>query len=109
VRQFEIWWADLPLPVGRRPVLILTRSAALRYLSKCIVAEVTSTIRHIPVEVMLGRAEGLRASCVANLDNVHVVPLRCLAERAGSLALTRHPEVKLALGHALDWAELLRA
>jgi mRNA-degrading endonuclease toxin of MazEF toxin-antitoxin module len=26
--QGDIWWADLPAPAGRRPVLILTRSDA---------------------------------------------------------------------------------
>ena len=109
MRQFEIWWAELPAPVGRRPVLILTRTPALRYLSKCIVAEITSTIRHIAVEVPLGHAEGLRSECVANLDNVHVMPIRSLAKLAGSLAPSRHAEVKHALGYALGWTELMQA
>jgi mRNA interferase MazF len=109
VKQFEIWWADMPPPVGRRPVVILTRTEALRYLSKCIVAEVTATIRDIAVEVPLGPDDGLARPCVANLDNVHVIPLRRLSSRAGALAPTRHAEVKRALGHALDWPELLGA
>lgn len=46
MRQFEIGWANLPAPAGRRP------------------------IRAIPVEVKVGRREGLPSSCVANLDNV---------------------------------------
>jgi mRNA-degrading endonuclease toxin of MazEF toxin-antitoxin module len=24
--QGEVWWADLPKPAGRRPVVVLTRS-----------------------------------------------------------------------------------
>jgi mRNA interferase MazF len=109
VRQYEIWWAELPPPVGRRPVLLLTRTTALRYLTKCIVAEVTSTVRGIAVEVNLGIGEGLPRGCVANLDNVHVVPLRSLVRCAGALAPARHIEVKRALGHALAWPELLGA
>jgi len=35
---------------------------------------VTTTIRGIAVEVPLGRREGLGQPCVANLDNLHVVP-----------------------------------
>ena len=27
MKQYEIWWAELPEPVGRRPVLLLTRDA----------------------------------------------------------------------------------
>ena len=90
-------------------MLILTRTPALRYLSKCIVAEVTSTIRGIVVEVQLGPDEGLSRPSVANLDNLHVVPLEQLRRRAGALAATRHVEVKRALGHALAWPELMDA
>jgi mRNA interferase MazF len=105
MRQYEIWWADLPAPVGRRPVLLLTRSAAYGYLNKAIVAEITTTIRGIPQEVPVGEAEGLVPS-VANLDNIHVVAKNRLASRVGLLAAAREREVKRALGYALDWAEL---
>ena len=40
VRQYEIWWASLPLPVGRRRVLLLSRNPAYAYLIKVLVAEV---------------------------------------------------------------------
>jgi mRNA-degrading endonuclease toxin of MazEF toxin-antitoxin module len=65
MKQYEIWWADLPSPVGRRPVPLLTRSAAYAYLNKAIVAEITTTIRGIPQEVPVGEPEGLVPS-VAN-------------------------------------------
>lgn len=105
MRQYEIWWAELPAPVGRRPVLLLTRSAAYGYLNKVIVAEITTTIREIPQEVTVGKSEGLTPS-VANFDNIHVVAKNILSSRVGVLASTRRAEVKRALGYALDWAEL---
>ena len=55
MRQYEIWWASLPPPVGRRPVFLLSRDSAYTVLNRVIVAEVTSTVRDIPVEVRLGR------------------------------------------------------
>ena len=106
MRQYEILWANLPAPIGRRPVLLLTRTAAYPYLNKVIVAEVTSTIRGIPQEVSLGRREGLVRPSVVNLDNVHVVPQGLLGDRIGALAAGRQDEVKRALGYALDWPEL---
>lgn len=105
MKQYDIWWAELPPTVGRRPVLLLTRTSAYDYLNKVIVAEITTTIRGIPQEVPLGEAEGVAAS-VANLDNVHVVARRLLAARAGALAAGREIEVKRALGYALGWIEL---
>ena len=106
MRQYEIWWATLAPPVGTRPVLLLSRDAAYTVLNRVIVAEVTSTVRGIPVEVALGRREGLSQPSVANLDNVHVVPRGDLASRIGVLAAARVTEVKRALGYALGWPEL---
>ena len=107
MRQFEIWWANLPAPAGRRPVLLLSRNDAYHYLSKFIVAEITTTIRGIPVEVPVGRREGLSSSCVANLDNLRTAARPWLDSRAGALAPPRHREVKRALGYALGWDELI--
>jgi mRNA interferase MazF len=106
MRQYEIVWADLPAPIGRRPVLLLTRTAAYKYLNKVVVAEITATVRGIPQEVTLGRREGLPHPSVANLDNVHVVPKALLGDRIGEVASPRQREVKRALGYALDWPEL---
>jgi mRNA interferase MazF len=74
MRQYELWWASLPKPAGRRPVLLLSRNEAYSYLNKFVAAEVTSTIRNIAVEVALGCGEGLPAKCVANCDNIRTVP-----------------------------------
>jgi mRNA interferase MazF len=106
MKQYEVRWADLPRPVGRRPVLLLTRTSAYAYLNKIVVAEITSTIRGIPQETRLGPDEGLRHDCVANLDNVHVIMKNHIGERLGSLAPARHREVKRSLGYVLDWPEL---
>jgi mRNA interferase MazF len=104
--QYDIRWANLPAPIGRRPVLLLTRAAAYAYLNKVIVAEITTTIRGIPEEVPLSKREGMSRPSVVNVDNVHVLPTALLGERIGTLAQHRIRELKRALGYALDWPEL---
>lgn len=106
MKQFEIWWASLPEPVGRRPVLLLGRTSAFAYLSRVLAAEVTTTVRAIPEEVSLGRREGLPKACVVNLDNLRTVPIACLDALIGRIGVRRHVEVKRALGHVLHWVEL---
>lgn len=106
MKQYEIRWADLPLPIGRRPVLLLTRSAAYDYLSRVVVAEITTTVRGIQQEIPLGRREGLARPSVANLDSVHVIAKARIGDLIGVLASARHQDVKRALGYALDWPEL---
>jgi mRNA interferase MazF len=109
MRQLEIWWAVLPAPAGRRPVLLLTRDDGYSYLNKFIVVEITTTIRNIPVEVSLGRREGLPKPCVANCDNLRTLPRQSLEKRISRLPAARTGEVKRALGYALGWEELISA
>ncbi|MBZ5622669.1 MAG: type II toxin-antitoxin system PemK/MazF family toxin [Acidobacteriia bacterium] len=109
MRQFEIWWADLPRPAGRRPVLLLSRDDAYSYLNKFVVVEITTTIRAIPVEVLLGPRDGLPKPCVANCDNLRTVSRSALRERVSRLHPRREAEVKRALGYALGWRELIEA
>jgi mRNA interferase MazF len=106
MKQYEVRWAQLPEPVGLRPVLLLTRSSAYAYLSKVLAAEVTTHIRGIPQEVALGKKDGLPRTCVAKLDNIHLVPTRSLGAVLAVLGASRHVDVKRALGHALFWPEL---
>ena len=106
VRQYEIWWADLPLPMGRRPVVLLSRDGAYAVRERVIVGEVTTTIRSAPFEVPLGPAEGLPQRCVLNMDAIAVVGKARLSSRIGIVGAKKVPQVKRALGFALAWDEL---
>jgi mRNA interferase MazF len=106
MKQFEIWWADLPEPAGQRLVLLLSRNDAYSYLSKFIAVEITSTVRGIASEIPLGEAEGLPKACVANCDILRMAPRSSLTKCAGRLAQVRETEVKRAMGAALGWREL---
>ena len=102
MRQGEIWWAILPKPVGKRPVLLLSRNEAYRVRSSVTVAIVTSTIRKIPVEVPLGPADGLPRVCVANLDTVITIEKASLQTRLCILADSKWEEVVAALKFAFN-------
>ncbi len=101
MQRGEIWWADFPKPIGRRPVLLLSRNRAIQVRTNVIVAHVTTTIRDLPVEVPLGSAEGLPKRCVANCDVLMTVPKRVLAARAGLLSPEKLSAVRSALSFAL--------
>jgi len=107
LKQYEIWWAQLPEPVGRRPVLLLSRDDAYTFLNKYIAAEITTTVRRIPIEVSLDSAEGLPKRCAVNCDNLRTISKHLLTKRISRLPAARIPEVKRALGYALGWEELI--
>jgi len=103
VRRGDIYWADLGPPAGRRPVLIVSRTAAIPVLSGVVVAPITRTIRSIASEVRLGTEEGLPQECVASCDNLITVPkARLDDEPAGELGLETIIELDRALSFALE-------
>lgn len=82
-------------------MLILTRSAAIAYLSRVTVAPITSTIRGVPSEVALGPDDGMRQPCAANLHNVVTVGRDRLGRVVARLNARRMKEVCTALAFAL--------
>lgn len=90
-----------PRPDKQRPVLVLTRSSAIAYLSWVTVAPITSTIRDVPSEVRLSEADGMRGPCAVNLHNVVTVSKARLGRRVAGLSAERLQEVCRALGFAL--------
>ncbi|MES1240628.1 MAG: type II toxin-antitoxin system PemK/MazF family toxin [Acidobacteriota bacterium] len=102
MRRAEIWWADLPSPVGSRPVVVLTRDAVLHSIGSIIVTLVTRTVRGIPTEVVLGGRQGLPVRCVANLDNMLTIPRERLKRLMGSCDLVKIKELNEAIKVSLD-------
>ena len=98
----EIWWADLPAPVGRRPVVLVSRAAAYAVRESVTVAPVTRTIRGIPTEVVLERNDGVATRCVINADDLTTIPTSLLSRRLATLSPARISELEAAIRFALD-------
>ncbi len=102
MKRGEVWWAYLPRPAGRRPVVLLSRDSAYRVRSAVTVAPVTRTIRNIPVEVLLGRDEGLPSRCVVNVDDITTIPKSLLKGRIAVLSAERMQQIEDAIRFAID-------
>ena len=88
MRRGEVWWANLPDAASRRPVVLLTRDEAYAVRELVTVAPVTTRKRNLPVEVPLGKKDGLSKACVINLDTITTIPQKLLESR---IALLRAP------------------
>ena len=97
----DVWWCELP-QIGRRPVVVLSRDAAIPRHGRALVAPCTTTIRGIVSEVVLEPGEDPvpRRSAV-NLDAVESVALSVLVDRLGRLGDVRMREVCGALAVAV--------
>jgi mRNA interferase MazF len=88
-------------PDKRRPVIVLTRDSAIRYLSTVTVAPVTSTIRGVPSEVVLDQEDGVKGRCAVNLHNAVTVSQRRLGKRVAQIGPRRMSEICSALRFSL--------
>jgi len=103
VTQGDVYWYTFKEPDKRRPVLILTRSSAIPFLTSLTIAPITSTIRSIPTEVVVTRADGLFTDCAVNLDNIQTVYKAKIGGFIGHLSMKSMREVCKAIEFALGF------
>jgi mRNA interferase MazF len=93
----EVWWCELP-EIGRRPVVVLSRDAAIPRLRRALVGPCTTTLRGIPSEVLLEPGDDpVPLTSVVNLDSVESVSVATLVERLGRLGDERMRQICRAL------------
>jgi len=88
-------------PDKNRPVVVLTRSSAIAYLSTVTVAPITSAIRGVPSEVVLDEEDGMKAACAVNLHNAVTVSQDRLGKRVAQLSPRRMNAICAALRFSL--------
>lgn len=93
----EVWWCQLA-EAGRRPVVVLSRDAAIPRLRRTLIGPCTTTIRGIPSEVLLEPGDDpVPLKSVVNLDSIESVSLGTLVERLGRLSDARMRQICEAL------------
>jgi mRNA interferase MazF len=100
MKRGEIRWYKFIQPDKKRPVLILTRDSVLEYLGEVTIAPITSTIRHIPSEVLLSKGDGLSRDSAVNCDHLQTVS----KEKIGSLITSLSPAKIGEVGKAIRFA-----
>ena len=95
ISQGEVWWADLPDPVGsgpgfRRPVLILQGDALNRSrIATVVCVPLTSNLQwaDAPGNVLLSaRSTGLPKDSVANVSQILALDRKVLTEQVGKIS-----------------------
>jgi mRNA interferase MazF len=101
VRRGDVYWAQFSAPVGKRPVVLVSRDEAYAIKTRVTVVAVTRTVRGIPTEVRIGPSEGLPKVGVANADELVTIPRTTLRERISTLSRSKLDEIDAALHFAL--------
>jgi mRNA interferase MazF len=92
VNRGEVWWVEHP-DAGRRPACVLTRQAAIPVLKSVLVVPATRTVRGIPTELTLTRADDMPEDCALSFDSLTTVPKALLTTRITSVPDARLPEL----------------
>lgn len=108
MKQGEVYWHTFHAPDKRRPVLILTRNSAIPYLTGISVAQLTSTIRDAPSQVMLTPGDdGVFEECAVKAYNIQTIQKSQLGEFITELSPNRMREVRVAIEFALGFDALV--
>ncbi len=101
-RRGELWWCEPP-EIGLRPVVVLSRDAAIPRLRRTLVVPCTTTIRGLASEVVLEPGDDpVPRRTAVNLDSVESVSVGLLTERLGRLSDARRRDICAALEVATD-------
>lgn len=96
----EVWIAAAGRK--RRPVVVLTRSEVLDVRALVTVAEISTSVRGLAVEVEVDHdAVGLDRACVINCDGLHTVAQSMLTTRIGEVDKSTLRQVCSAVSYAL--------
>ncbi len=101
MKRGEVWWANQPKPIGRRPVILLSRDEAYEVRNAVTIAQVTTVVRNLPVEVYLDEEDGLPKKCVVNLDTITTIRKDILTERICMLIPEKIEQVDSGIKFAL--------
>lgn len=102
MKRGEVRWYKFARPDKKRPVVILSRNSAIDFLGEVTVAPVTSTIRDMASEVLLGEADGMPRSCAVNLDHIQTVAKNKVGALITALGIDKLTELRSAIRFALD-------
>jgi len=95
-----------PIHVARldksRPVVVLTREVVRPHMNTVTVALITTTIRGLSTEVVVGAANGLAQRCVIACDHVTTIPVAALGDQIGRLLDEHETDLTAAIHAAFD-------
>lgn len=101
MQRGDVYWARFPSPVGKRPVVLVSRPEVYSLKTRITVVAVTRTIRGIPTEVRLGPADGLPKVGVVNADELVTIPRDLLHDRIATLSRAKLDQLDQALRFSL--------
>lgn len=101
MKRGEVWWATLPSPMGRHPVLVVQSDTFnASQIRSVVVALITSNLvlAGAPGNVRLSQGEGgVPKTSVVNVSQLHAIDRSALTGRLGTLSASVQQQVDAGL------------
>ncbi|HEX7511618.1 MAG TPA: type II toxin-antitoxin system PemK/MazF family toxin, partial [Chitinivibrionales bacterium] len=81
------------------------RDSIIPHLGEVTIAPITTTIRDIPSEVLLGGEDGMPRECAINCDHLQTIDKSRIGSLITSLSPSRMREARIAIDFALALKE----
>lgn len=97
LRQGDIHYCGFDTPIKSRPILILSRTEINAVRENIVVALITRTVRGIPLEIPVGKEEGLSKNGVVSLGDIYTVSKGLLSGKKGALSADKLEKISEGL------------
>lgn len=109
-RRGEIWLVQFDPKVGSeqggtRPALILQNNIGNEYASTTIVAAMTTTLREMPVHVLLDEKDGVDRNCMLMLEQIHTIDKKRLVRKLGKIKPEKFKAIWEGIHYSLGFEE----
>ncbi|WP_372369151.1 type II toxin-antitoxin system PemK/MazF family toxin [Candidatus Uabimicrobium sp. HlEnr_7] len=110
-KRGEIWSIQFDPKVGSeqggtRPGVILQNDIGNKFSKTTIVAPLTTTIREMPVHVLLKKKDGVRNTCMLMLEQIHTIDNKRLVKRLGKIPQEKFQDIHEAILYSLGYKSL---
>ncbi len=110
-KRGEIWLVKFDPKVGseqggKRPAVVLQNDLGNQYSPTIIVIPMTTTLREMPVHVLLNKKEGVAEPCMLMLEQIHTIDKKRLIKKLGKMSESKWNEILKAVLYSLGFNEL---
>lgn len=111
-KRGEIWLVQFEPKIGSeqggtRPALVLQNDIGNQYASTTIVAALTSTLREMPVHVLLTKEDGVLHDSMLMLEQIHTIDKQRLIKKLGHVQLDKFQDIFIALLYSLGFEAMI--
>ena len=110
-KRGEIWLGQFDPKIGSEqggtcPALVLQNDIGNQFANTTIVSALTTTLKQMPVHVLMEKIDGVEKPCMLMLEQIHTIDKQRLIKKLGHIRKEKFIEILESLLYSLGFKEL---